>query len=106
MKVNEVMQELEVLGKERTKKIYLSNGAHEPLFGVATGAMKPMAKQIRKNQPLAEQLLEVNQHKPKSSQSMPSIISKRRWIAISLDLNANMSDVNPKRVFHYRHSSL
>lgn len=39
-----VMQELETLGKERMKKIYLSNGAREPLFGVATGAMKPMAK--------------------------------------------------------------
>lgn len=25
-----VMQELEALGKERTKKIYISNGAHEP----------------------------------------------------------------------------
>ncbi len=51
-----VMQELEALGKERTKKIYTSNGAHEPLFGVATGAMKPLAKKIKKNQPLAEQL--------------------------------------------------
>lgn len=51
-----VMQELEALGKERTKKIYIRNGAHEPLFGVATGAMKPLAKQIKKNQPLAEQL--------------------------------------------------
>lgn len=50
------MQELEALGKERTKKIYLSNGAHEPLFGVATGAMKPMARKIKINQPLAEQL--------------------------------------------------
>ncbi|MEH7440082.1 DNA alkylation repair protein [Neobacillus drentensis] len=51
-----VMQELEALGKERSKKIYISNGAHEPVFGVATGAMKPMAKKIKKNQPLAEQL--------------------------------------------------
>jgi len=51
-----VMQELEALGKERTKKIYVSNGANEPLFGVATGAMKPIAKKIKKNQPLAEQL--------------------------------------------------
>ncbi|MFS0879694.1 DNA alkylation repair protein [Metabacillus niabensis] len=51
-----VMQELEALGKERTKKIYLSNGAHEPLFGVATGAMKPIAKKIKINQPLAEEL--------------------------------------------------
>lgn len=51
-----VMQELEALGKERTKKIYMSNGAREPLFGVATGAMKPMSKIIKKNQPLAEEL--------------------------------------------------
>ncbi|MBM7602485.1 3-methyladenine DNA glycosylase AlkD [Metabacillus crassostreae] len=51
-----VMQELEALGKERTKKIYISNGAHDPLFGVATGAMKPIAKKIKINQPLAEEL--------------------------------------------------
>ena len=51
-----VMQGLEVLGKERTKKIYISNGAHEPLFGVATGAMKPIAKKIKINQHLAEEL--------------------------------------------------
>ena len=51
-----VMRELEALGKERTKKIYISNGAHEPLFGVATGAMKPIAKKIKINQHLAEEL--------------------------------------------------
>lgn len=56
MNLEMVMQELEALGKERTKKIYGSNGAHEPLFGVATGDMKPIAKKIKKNQPLAEQL--------------------------------------------------
>lgn len=51
-----VMQELEALGKERTKKIYISNGALEPVFGVATGAMKPIAKKIKINQDLAEEL--------------------------------------------------
>lgn len=51
-----VMQELEALGKERMKKIYISNGAHEPLFGTATGAMKPMSKKIKINQSLAEEL--------------------------------------------------
>jgi hypothetical protein len=51
-----VMQELEALGTERTKKRYLSNGAHEPLFGVATGAMKPIFKKTKINQLLAEQL--------------------------------------------------
>lgn len=56
MNLEMVMQELEALGKDRTKKIYLSNGAREPLFGVATGAMKPIFKKIKINQPLAEEL--------------------------------------------------
>ncbi|WP_151737558.1 DNA alkylation repair protein ['Paenibacillus yunnanensis' Narsing Rao et al. 2020] len=56
MNLETVMQELEALGKERTKKMYMSNGAHEPLFGVATGAMKPIFKRTGINQPLAEQL--------------------------------------------------
>jgi 3-methyladenine DNA glycosylase AlkD len=56
MNVETVMEELEALGKERMKKMYISNGAHEPLFGVATGAMKPMARKIKIDQPLAEEL--------------------------------------------------
>ena len=56
MNLEQVMQELEALGKERTKKIYISNGAHEPLFGVATGAMKPIVKKIKINQQLADEL--------------------------------------------------
>ncbi|RXZ78654.1 DNA alkylation repair protein [Paenibacillaceae bacterium] len=56
MDLETVMQELEALGKERTKKIYQANGAHEPLFGVATGGMKPIFRKIKLNQPLAEQL--------------------------------------------------
>ncbi|NEU31411.1 DNA alkylation repair protein [bacterium LRH843] len=57
-----VMQELETLGKERTKKIYISNGAREPLFGVATGAMKPIAKKIKINQRLAEELYDTGNY--------------------------------------------
>jgi 3-methyladenine DNA glycosylase AlkD len=56
MEYAEVMTELENLGKERTKKMYLSNGAVEPLFGVTTGSMKPMRKAIKKDQELAEEL--------------------------------------------------
>jgi hypothetical protein len=41
MDLETVMQQLEALGKERMKKMYITNGAHEPLFGVATGEMKP-----------------------------------------------------------------
>ncbi|RED55563.1 DNA alkylation repair protein [Cohnella lupini] len=56
MNLELVMQELEALGKQRTKKIYESNGALEPLFGVATGEMKPIFKKTKINQALAEQL--------------------------------------------------
>lgn len=56
MNLEMVMQELEALGKERLKKMYMANGAREPLFGVATGEMKPLVKKIKINQPLAEQL--------------------------------------------------
>lgn len=62
MNLDMVMQELEALGKERIKKQYISNGAHEPLFGVATGSMKPLAKQIKKNQPLAEKLYDTGNY--------------------------------------------
>lgn len=56
MDVQTVLQELESLGSERTKKGYMQQGAREPLFGVATGAMKPIAKKIKRDQPLAEEL--------------------------------------------------
>ena len=56
MELAEVMRELEALGTERTKKSYLSRGAREPLFGVATGAMKPLAKQTGIDQALADAL--------------------------------------------------
>lgn len=51
-----VMQELEALSNERMKKSYISNGAQEPLFGAATGKMKPIAKKVKGNQLVAEQL--------------------------------------------------
>ena len=56
MTAGQIIAELEALGSEKTKKRYISNGAREPLFGVATGAMKPLFKQIKQNQPLADEL--------------------------------------------------
>jgi 3-methyladenine DNA glycosylase AlkD len=56
MNLFEVMSQLEALSNERMKKYYVSQGAREPLFGVATGAMKPIVKQTKKNQQLAEEL--------------------------------------------------
>jgi 3-methyladenine DNA glycosylase AlkD len=56
MDLETILKELESLSSERTKKQYMQQGAHEPLFGVATGAMKPIAKQIKGNQVLADKL--------------------------------------------------
>lgn len=56
MTAPEVMRELAGLGKDSLKKRYMNNGAQEPLFGAATGAMKPLAKKTGKDQALAEEL--------------------------------------------------
>jgi len=50
MKLNEIMDELKLLSKERMKKIYMSNGAKEPVFGVTINDMKPIFKKIKYNQ--------------------------------------------------------
>ncbi len=56
MELTEIMEELRSLGNERTKKMYMSNGAKEPVFGVTISAMKPIFKKIKYNQKLADQL--------------------------------------------------
>lgn len=56
MNVDSVMRELEALGTAHTKRSYLSRGIREPLFGVATGAMKPLKKRIGVDQELANEL--------------------------------------------------
>ncbi len=56
MEFMEVMTELEALGDARMKRLYMGNGAKEPVFGVATGKLKPLGKANMGNQALAEQL--------------------------------------------------
>jgi hypothetical protein len=56
MELNEIIDELKSLGKERTKKVYMKSGAKEPVFGVSISDMKPIFKKIKYNQSLAEQL--------------------------------------------------
>ncbi len=56
MDYNTVMQELEKLSTAQTQKNYRAQRIREPFFGVPTGAMKPLFKQIKRNQALAEQL--------------------------------------------------
>ncbi len=84
--LDEVLRELEALGTERTKKAYLSQGAREPFFGVATGAMAPLAKRIQKNQPLADALYDTGNYDAMYFAGMiadPQIMTEadfERWI--------------------------
>lgn len=56
MDVQTVLTALADLGSAQIKKRYISQGAREPLFGVAVGAMKPLFKQVGINQTLADAL--------------------------------------------------
>ena len=51
-----ILLELQRLSSPQAKKNCLRLGAREPMFGVATGAMKPLLKQVKRNQPLAMEL--------------------------------------------------
>lgn len=82
-----VMGELEKLGKERIKKNYISQGAREPLFGVATGEMKPLFKAVGKNCELARALYATGNYDAMYFAGMiaePNRMSRadfERWIA-------------------------
>ena len=56
MTFDEVMRELASLATPQTKKVYQAHGVREPHWGVPTTAMRALAKQIKRNQGLAEQL--------------------------------------------------
>jgi 3-methyladenine DNA glycosylase AlkD len=56
MNIEEIMQELEALSTPQTKKVYKAHGVREPHFGTPTTAMRPLARKIKRNQILAEQL--------------------------------------------------
>lgn len=54
--IHEVMQNLEELGTEQTKKIYFNHGAEEPIFGVKIGDSKKLAKKYKNNHELGMEL--------------------------------------------------
>ncbi|SFI96727.1 DNA alkylation repair protein [Brevibacillus centrosporus] len=55
MTVDEVMQKLEEMGTEQTKKTFLRHGAKEPFFGVRVGDMKKLVKEVKRDQELARE---------------------------------------------------
>ncbi|WP_173662794.1 DNA alkylation repair protein [Leptospira tipperaryensis] len=50
------MKELESMGSEGVKKIFINHGAKEPLFGVKVGDLKKIQKKIKKNNSLSLEL--------------------------------------------------
>ncbi len=62
MNFEEIMQKLEELGSEQTKRIYLNHGAKEPYFGVKIGDLKKLVKFVKKDHELAIQLFNSGNH--------------------------------------------
>ena len=62
MTVEEVLQKLEALGSEQTKKTFLRHGAREPFFGVRIGDMKKLVKEVKRDQKLVQALYETGNH--------------------------------------------
>ncbi|WDV96413.1 DNA alkylation repair protein [Brevibacillus parabrevis] len=62
MTVEEVLQKLEALGREQTKKTFLRHGAREPFFGVRIGDMKKLVKEVKRDQKLVQALYETGNH--------------------------------------------
>ena len=56
MTLDEAMKELASKASATTKKTYMRHGAHEPIFGVRIGDMKPIQKKIKGDQDLALKL--------------------------------------------------
>jgi len=48
-----IMGRLEMLGSEQTRRIFRNLGAAEPLFGVKVGDLKPLVKEVKRDQELA-----------------------------------------------------
>ena len=56
MNFDEVIAELEEAGSEQTRKTYRRHGAPDPMFGVSCAIQIKLAKPLRGNQQLAEEL--------------------------------------------------
>jgi len=62
MNYDEIMQKLEELGSEQTKKIFTNHGAKEPFFGVKVGDLKKLVKYVKKDHELALKLYDSGNH--------------------------------------------
>lgn len=56
MTVDEIMQQLQQMGSEQTKKVFLRHGAREPFFGVKVEDLKKIQKKVKSDYQLSLQL--------------------------------------------------
>ena len=70
MTVQEVLQELESLGTAQNRKIYRRHGACEKLYGVSFANLRKMAKQLKVDHALAQQLWTTRNHEAQLLASM------------------------------------
>jgi len=95
MTYEEIMQKLEELGSEQTKKIYHNHGVKEPYFGVKIGDLKKLVKYVKKDHELALKLYDSGNHdamylaglsvKPKliSKETLQDWVKKAYWYMIA-----------------------
>jgi len=62
MTAQEVLQELETLGSEQTRKTYRRHGVGDNVYGVSYAALGALKKRIKSNHPLAVQLWASGNH--------------------------------------------
>lgn len=53
MNVDEIIQQLQLLGHESIKKVYLNHGAREPFFGVKVEDLKKIVKKVKSDYALS-----------------------------------------------------
>lgn len=62
MTFEEIMEKLEEMGSEQTKKVYQNHGVREPYFGVKIGDLKKLVKYVKKDHQLALRLYASGNH--------------------------------------------
>jgi len=62
MNLDDVLQQLEALGSEQTRKTWRRHGAAEPMFGVKFGDLAKLQKRIKVDHPLATLLWRTENH--------------------------------------------
>ncbi|MDE0299291.1 MAG: DNA alkylation repair protein [Candidatus Poribacteria bacterium] len=70
MTLQDVLQELESLGTAQNRKVYRRHGACENLYGVSFANLRKMAKQLKIDHSLAQQLWSTSNHEAQLLASM------------------------------------